>query len=113
MMGFNIVGNVWECPLAGARKIEGKKIKGEKKMEKIRVVNKDELVDKGKEIYKKELKDKLEPEHKGEFVAIDVKSGDYFLGKDPIEADEKARKKHPDNVFYLARIGYRAAFVHR
>jgi len=81
-------------------------------MEKMRIVDKDEMVDKGDEIYKK-IKDKLEPEHKGEFIAIEVDTGDYFVGKDPIEADEKAREKYPDEVFYLARIGYRAAFVHR
>ena len=81
-------------------------------VEKIRIVDKDEHVDKGKEIYAK-IKAKLEPAHKGEFVAIEVDTGDYFVGKDPIEADEKAREKYPDAVFFLARIGYRAAFVRR
>ena len=81
-------------------------------IEKIRIVDKDEHVDKGKEIYAK-IKDRLEPAHKGEFVAIEVDTGDYFVGNDPIEADRKARKKYPDAVFFLARIGYRAAFVRR
>ena len=81
-------------------------------MEKMRIVDKDEMVDKGDEIYKK-IKDKLEPQHKGEFIAIEVDTGDYFFGNDPVGADEKAREKYPDAVFYLARIGYRAAFVHR
>ena len=80
--------------------------------EKIRIVDKDEHVDKGKGIYAK-IKDKLEPTHKGEFVAIEVDTGDYFVGKDPIEADRKAREKYPDAVFFLARIGYRTAFVRR
>ena len=39
-------------------------------MEKIRIIDKDELVEKGKEIYKK-IKDKLEPAHKGEVIAIE------------------------------------------
>lgn len=82
------------------------------KLDKIRIVDKDEHVDKGKEIYGK-IKDKLEPEHKGEFVAIEVDTGDYFVGKDPIEADERAREKYPAAVFFLARIGYRAAFIRR
>jgi len=84
-----------------------------RKMEKIRTIDKNELVDKGEEIYEKKLKDKLEPEHKGEIVAIDVKSGDYFLGKSVIEADKKAREKYPDDVFYFNKIGYRAVYVHR
>ncbi|MCK4733436.1 MAG: hypothetical protein KAT65_13370 [Methanophagales archaeon] len=81
-------------------------------IEKIRIIDKDELVEKGKEIYKK-IKDRLEPAHKGEIVAIDVKTGDYFLGKDVVEADEKAREKYPDDVFYFNKIGYRAVYVHR
>ena len=80
--------------------------------EKIRIVDKNELVEKGKEIYKK-IKDRLEPEHKGEIVAIEIKTGDYFLGKDLVEADEKAREKYPDAVFFLARIGYRAVWHFR
>ena len=81
-------------------------------IEKIRIIDKDELVEKGKEIYKK-IKDRLEPAHKGEIVAIDVKTGDYFLGKDVVEADEKAREKYPADVFYFNKIGYRAVYVHR
>ena len=81
-------------------------------MEKIRIVDKNELVEKGEEIYKR-IKDKLEPAHKGEIVAIEVKTGDYFLGKDMVEADEKAREKYPEEVFYFNKIGYRAVYVHR
>ena len=81
-------------------------------MEKIRIVDKKELVEKGKEIYKK-IRDRLEPAHKGEIVAIEIKTGDYFLGKDVVEADEKAREKYPDEVFYFNKIGYRAVYVHR
>ncbi len=87
--------------------------KGVRKMEKIRTIDKNELVAQGEEIYEKKLKDKLEPGHKGEIVAIDIKSGDYFLGKSVIEADKKAREKHPDEVFYFNKIGYRAVYVHR
>ncbi len=81
-------------------------------MDKIRIVDKNALVEKGKEIYRK-IKDKLEPVHKGEIVAIEVKTGDYFIGKDMVEADEKAREKYPDEVFYFNKIGYRAVYVHR
>lgn len=80
--------------------------------EKIRIVDKNELVEKGKELYKK-IKDMLEPEHKGEVVAIEIKTGDYFLGKSVIEADRKARKRYPDEVFYFGRVGYRTLYVRR
>ena len=83
-----------------------------KETEKIRIVDKNEHVEKGKKIYEK-IKDKLEPVHRGEFVAIEVDTGDYFMGKDLIEADRKARVKYPDAVFFLARIGYRAVWHFR
>lgn len=78
-------------------------------MDKVLVADRD-LVPKGKEIYAA-IKDELEKEHKGEIIAINVDTGDYFLGKSVIEAGDKGREKYPEAIFYFARIGYRA--VHR
>jgi len=64
--------------------------------------------EKGHEIFKK-ISEELERDYHGKFVAIEVDSGDYFIGDTSIEADKKAKKKYPDKVFYLGRIGYRAA----
>lgn len=68
-----------------------------------------ELCNKGKKRYA-EIRDKLEPKMNNKFVAIEVDSGDYFIGKDAIEANTKARKKYPESVFFLVRIGKKAAF---
>ena len=70
------------------------------------------LGEKGEEIYRR-LKDKLEPEYKGKLVAIDVDSGDYFLGNTLREADTQARIKYPDKVFYAVKIGYPAVYTFR
>jgi hypothetical protein len=64
--------------------------------------------EKGRELFKK-ISEELERDYRGKFVAIEVDSSDYFIGDTSIEADKKARKKYPDKVFYLGRIGYRAA----
>jgi hypothetical protein len=80
--------------------------------EKVLLVDKDEIVDKGQCIYET-IKDKLEPEHKGEIVAIEVETGDYFLGRRVIEATDKAREKYPDKVFYVARVGFPVVYVFR
>ena len=61
------------------------------------------LVSKGKEIYTK-LRDELEPQHKGEIVAIEVDSGEYFFGRTVIEATGKGREKYPDKVFYTCLL---------
>lgn len=74
-------------------------------------VNTAELAKKGQDIYHTELKAKLEKDHQGEFVAIDVDSKKYFLGKDPIEANKKAKVKFPDKIFYMVKIGYPAVYT--
>ncbi|MCW3130931.1 MAG: hypothetical protein N2V75_12670 [Methanophagales archaeon] len=69
----------------------------------------EELCSKGERIYA-EIKEKLEPTLNNKFVAIEVDSGDYFIGNDAIEAANKARERYPSSVFFLVRIGYPAAF---
>jgi len=75
-------------------------------------VDQRKVISGGKEIYNR-IREKLEPEHKGEIVAIEVDSGDYFLGRTVMEATSEARKKHPDKVFYFVRVGFPAVYVHR
>ena len=70
-------------------------------------VDKHEMAAKGEAILRT-IEDELLPEHRGEAVVIDVDSGDYFLGETGIEATDKARRKYPDKIFYLARVGARA-----
>lgn len=64
--------------------------------------------EKGRERFKK-IPEELEGDYRGKFVAIEVDSGDYFVGDTIIEADEKAKEKYPDKIFYLGGIGFRAA----
>lgn len=56
-----------------------------------------------------EIRAELEDQHRGEYVAIEVDSGAYFLGKTPEEAFARAEESYPGKVFYLVRIGYKAA----
>lgn len=56
-----------------------------------------------------DIRDRLEPAHRGEFVMIEVDSGDYFLGDTPKAALTQARAAHPDSAFCLIRVGYPAA----
>jgi len=57
----------------------------------------------------KKISEELERDYRGKFVAIEVDSGDYFVGDTGVEANKKARGKYPGKVFYLERFGYRAA----
>src|SRR6266446_303189 len=63
----------------------------------------------GKRVYEERLKAVLEPDHIGEFVAIEPESGRYFLGGSGLEETIKAREEMPESFFFLARVGYPAA----
>ncbi len=67
----------------------------------------DDLLERGKKIYEERLKSLLEPDHKGEIVAVEVESGDHFLGKSEIEAYDKAVAKHPGKQFAFLRVAFR------
>jgi hypothetical protein len=63
----------------------------------------------GERLYRTRLRRLLEKDHYGEYVAIEVESGDYFLGKTMGEALAAAAQKYPRKRFYFLRIGYPAA----
>jgi hypothetical protein len=67
------------------------------------------LEEKGERLYRTRLRRLLEQAHHGEYVAIEVESGDYFVGKTMGEALAAAEQKHPRKRFYFIRIGYPAA----
>jgi hypothetical protein len=73
------------------------------------------LESQGEQIYHTQLKRLLEPSRTGEFVAIEVESGDYFVGPTIGTALAKASRKYPDKRFHIMRIGYPvvASFKHR
>lgn len=65
---------------------------------------------KGKPLFAK-LDRELKEKYYGKFVAIEVDSGEYFMGERGIDASRKAREKYPDTMCYVGRIGYRAAIT--
>jgi hypothetical protein len=67
---------------------------------------------KGQKIFEM-LSEELTESHFGRFIAIEVDSGDYFIGETAIEATRRAQAKHPEKLFFLGRIGYRTAYTFR
>ncbi len=57
------------------------------------------------------IQDELELQHHGDFVMIEVDSGEYFVGKTPQAALQLAEAAHPGQAFCLIRVGYKA--VHK
>ena len=65
----------------------------------------EKIAKQGQEIYDK-IKVNYLPKDRGKFLAIDIDSEDVFLGVSSSEALESARKKYPDKVFFVVKIGY-------
>lgn len=67
----------------------------------------EELLQRGWQRYA-EMRTELEVQHYGEFVMVEVESGDYFIGATSQEALHRAEAVYPDKAFCLIRIGYKA-----
>lgn len=66
------------------------------------------LAKKGRNLYRRLYQKRLEKTEKGRIVAIEVESGDAFLGYTTIDAGLKAKEKYPHKTFYFKRVGYPA-----
>ena len=63
------------------------------------------VISSGRAFYEERLKSQLEPEHNGEFIALDPQTGRYFLGSTDGEALLAAHQAMPESHFYVRRIG--------
>ncbi len=60
-----------------------------------------------------EIYEKIKPfiqQHKGKIIAIELETGDYFMGETMEEAYESAHKKYPDKKFFFKRVGFKAVY---
>ena len=63
----------------------------------------------GKEIYERDILPQVEADHFGEYVAIDVETGDWAVADTTRTAVERLRALRPGAVDVLCeRVGYRA-----
>ncbi len=65
----------------------------------------------GKEIYERDILPQVEAGHFGEYVAIDVETGDWAVAGSESAALERLRAQRPEAVDVLMeRVGYRALY---
>ena len=51
----------------------------------------------------------MEAGHRGDYVVIDVETGDYELDADELVASDRAVAKHPGAALFTVRVGYPTA----
>ena len=63
----------------------------------------------GDEIYRRDVKAQVEADHDGEYVAIDVDSGNWAIAGSELAASDSLRAQRQDALnVWLLRVGYRA-----
>ena len=69
---------------------------------------KEEVAARGRVIYEQQIRAKVEPEHVGKFLVIDIETGEYEMDEDGEAASMRAYQKKPSGARYGMRIGYPA-----
>ena len=63
----------------------------------------------GKDLYERDIRSRVEADHHGEIVAIDVDSGSWAVANGEVAAVDRLRELRPGAVNVLCeRVGYRA-----
>ena len=71
---------------------------------------KEEVARRGKAIYEREIRPRVEAEHCGQFLVVDILSGAYEIAEDDLTASDRALAKNPKAILYGLRIGSPAAY---
>lgn len=70
-----------------------------------------ELAQKGELLFQMRILPNISVEKlKGQIVAINVETGDYYIERTILKAGMLGRKTHPQAKFYFKRIGYDALY---
>ena len=73
-------------------------------------LTKEQLCSLGNKIYQDQIRDLVEPQEIGKYIAIDIESADFELANDLLTASRILRERRPQSVRFGARVGYPAAF---
>lgn len=67
---------------------------------------KEEIVQRGKEIYYRDILPLVEAANTGRVVAIDVRTGEFELADDAITSANQLRARLPEAEIFFMRVGY-------
>jgi hypothetical protein len=69
--------------------------------------NKEEFARRGDELYERDIKCQLQATQEGQFVAIDIETGDYEVDADELRASDRLMARIPNAQIWLRRVGSR------
>ena len=68
-----------------------------------------EIIQRGEALYAHALRSMVEGKHRGEFLVLDIETGDYEIDTDELTALDRLQSKIPNAVPYVLRIGFPTA----
>ncbi|MBC8232937.1 hypothetical protein H8E77_25625 [bacterium] len=69
-----------------------------------------EVSSRGEAIYEQQIRGKVEIDHKGKFLVIDVETVEYEIDADDLIATKRLLARRPDAILYGLRIGFPTAY---
>ena len=69
-----------------------------------------EVESRGEAIYVQQIRDKVISRHKGEFLVVDIETGEYEIHADDLVDTKQLLARYPNAVIYGLRIGYPSAY---
>ena len=68
-----------------------------------------EIMQRGEALYAHAIRSKVEDKHRGEFLVLDIETGNYEIATDELVALDRLQCRSPDAVLYVLRIGFPTA----
>jgi hypothetical protein len=69
----------------------------------------EEIGERGQALSDEQIREKVEPQHNGDFLVLEIETGEYEVDMDSRAAFDRADAKRPGAPFYILRIGYPTA----
>jgi hypothetical protein len=72
--------------------------------------SKEELAQRGQELYESGIRQQVEVGNEGKIVAIDIETGEFEVDETVVLATNRLFERLPDAQPWIIRIGYRAVY---
>ena len=70
----------------------------------------EEVASRGEAIYEQQIRPLVENQNHGDYLVLDIETGEYAIDQDDLAATKQVLAKCPDAVLYGLRIGHSAAY---
>ena len=65
----------------------------------------------GEEIYQQQIRDKVDPKHKGKFLVLDIETGNYEIDAEDLVATNRLLAKHPNATITVCELDFQPPMV--